>query len=98
MPFINGMLEGAIQPINPNPITFKSVLSQFLSKLQSDKLMSQNMSRIKENHHDELYNSINCYNFISLRDDYQVNFPPDACARLKGFLAVTGDFRKPTER
>ena len=31
-PLMAGTLDGASHPINPNPITFKSVLSQFLSK------------------------------------------------------------------
>lgn len=32
-PLIAGMLDGASHPINPNPITFKSLRSQSLSKL-----------------------------------------------------------------
>ena len=55
-----GMLDGAIHPIKPKPITFRSLLSQSLSK--------------------------------------HVNFPPEACASLRGFLAATGDFRNPEER
>ena len=31
-PLIAGMLDGASHPINPNPITFKSLRSQSLSK------------------------------------------------------------------
>ena len=31
-PLIAGMLDGASHPISPNPITFRSVLSQSLSK------------------------------------------------------------------
>lgn len=34
LPLITGTLDGAIHPINPNPITFRSVRSQFLSKLR----------------------------------------------------------------
>lgn len=57
LPLITGMLDGASHPINPNPITLKSLRSQSLSK--------------------------------------HVNLPPEACATLKGFLAVTGDFKNP---
>lgn len=32
LPLMTGMLEGASQPIKPNPITLKSLRSQFLSK------------------------------------------------------------------
>ena len=59
-PSMAGMLDGAIHPISPNPITLKSLRSQSLSK--------------------------------------QVNLPPQAPASLKGFLAVTPDFRNPEER
>ena len=44
-PLITGMLEGAIQPINPNPITLKSVLSQSLSKLQSVSIRHVNEAK-----------------------------------------------------
>ena len=60
LPLIAGMLEGASHPIKPNPITFKSLLSQSLSK--------------------------------------HVNLPPEAWAILRGFLAVTGDYKKPELR
>ena len=59
-PSIAGMLDGANHPIRPNPITFRSLRSQSLSK--------------------------------------QVNLPPEAQANLKGFLAVTTDFKNPDER
>lgn len=59
-PFMAGMLDGASHPINPKPITFKSVRSQSLSK--------------------------------------HVNFPPEAFASLRGFLAVTGAFKNPEVR
>lgn len=37
-PLINGMLDGASQPIKPNPITLRSFLSQSLGKLLRNAL------------------------------------------------------------
>jgi hypothetical protein len=47
LPSIAGMLDGANHPINPNPITFRSVRSQFLSKLPQ----IYNTTQQKVNHH-----------------------------------------------
>lgn len=87
LPLMAGMLDGAIHPIKPKPITLKSVLSQSLSKLHNQE-------------DDQFYKLIISVQSLgdSLYINYHVNFPPEACASLKGFLAVTGDFRNPGKR
>lgn len=32
---------------------------------------------------------------LKLKKYYHVNLPPEACASLNGFLAATGDLKKP---
>ena len=103
LPLIAGMLEGAIQPINPNPITLKSVLSQSLWKLLKPPkqkyqikqftnvtIMIQFEKKKKIKTQNQAYQSCK-------KNIYHVNLPPFPIATtcLKGFLALAGDLTNP---
>lgn len=82
-PLITGMLDGAIHPISANPITFRSLRSQSLSKLHSP---TQNQNHNKQPIILQIGQSL---------ITYQVNLPPDARATARGFLAASGDLTNP---
>lgn len=100
LPSIAGMLDGANQPINPNPITLKSLRSQSLWKLHITIQKTYHNSFffiIKINiHRDQIIQFKNLTN-QSYNKNYHVTLPPfpTAIACLKGFLAVTCGFPNP---
>lgn len=85
LPLMAGMLEGASQPIKPNPITFKSVLSQSLSKLQKNQ--AQTIISLILNHPHKIRRITT--------SSYHVNLPPETCANFSGLAASTGVLMKP---
>jgi hypothetical protein len=70
LPPIAGMLDGASHPINPNPITFRSLRSQSLSKLTrriKEKQIKQPLITV---------DSSNSNMIIITFSTYHMNFPP----------------------
>lgn len=76
LPLIAGMLEGASHPMRPNPITFRSVRSQSLSKLHHATRFQGKRARARDS-----------TGRSSVGGFYQVNLPPEASFWLRGFLA-----------
>lgn len=94
LPLMAGMLDGANHPISPNPITFRSVRSQSLSKLSFNPI---NISSSAFSHNSRPHN-LDLTQFYIRGDrlfSYHVNFPPEAFACLRGFLGATGAFKNP---